>query len=75
MKKILLFALLLLAGSSFGQVALYENFNYTTPGFVGGNLTTSSDAIGSNNWATHSNTASTGTGTIDVIAGSLNYTV
>lgn len=73
MKKILLYTLLLLAGSSFGQVALYEEFNYTTPGFVGGNLTTSSDAIGSNNWATHSNTASTGAGTIDVLAGSLNY--
>lgn len=73
MKKILLYTLLLLAGSSFGQVALYEEFNYTTPGFVGGNLTTASDAIGSNNWATHSNTASTGAGTIDVIAGSLNY--
>jgi len=73
MKRILLFTLLLFTGTSFGQVALYENFNYTTPGFVGGNLTTASDAIGSNNWATHSNTASTGAGTIDVIAGSLNY--
>lgn len=74
MKRILLFTLLLFIGTSFGQVALYENFNYTTPGFVGGNLTTASDAVGSNNWATHSNTATTGTGTIDVLSGSLNYT-
>ena len=73
MKKLYTLLFISIASLSFGQVALYEDFNYTTPGFVGGNLTTASDATGSNNWATHSNTATTGTGTIDVLSGSLTY--
>ena len=72
MKKLYTLALLALSSFSFGQ-ALYEPFVYATPGYIGGNLTTASDATGSNNWATHSNTATTGTGTIDVISGSLSY--
>ena len=58
-----------LTGISFGQVALYEDFNYTVPGFVGGNTNTT-DATGSNNWSTHSNSQ---IGTIDVISGNLTY--
>jgi len=76
MMKKLYFLLIALTATTFtfGQVVLNEGFDYTTPGFVGGNLATSSDAVGSNNWATHSNTATTGTGTIDVLAGTLSYT-
>ena len=36
-------------------------------------MATANDAVGSDNWATHSNTATTGTGTIDVLTGSLSY--
>lgn len=72
MKKLYTLALLAISSFSFGQ-ALYEPFDYATPGYIGGNLTTASDATGSNNWATHSNTATTGTGTIDVLSGSLSY--
>lgn len=72
MKKLLTLVVLLMTTISFSQ-ALYEGFNYTTPGFIGGNLTTATDAIGSNNWVTHSNTVTTGTGTIDVLSGNLSY--
>jgi hypothetical protein len=72
MKKLYTLALLAITSFSFGQ-ALYEPFDYATPGFIGGNLATTTDAIGSNNWATHSNTATTGTGTIDVLSSSLSY--
>lgn len=71
MRKLLMLVVGLMTTLSFGQ--LYEPFNYVTPGYIGGNSTTSSDAIGSNNWLTHSNTATTGTGTIDVLSGSLSY--
>jgi len=71
MKKLYSLLFIALTSFSFGQTALYEGFDYTVPGFVGGNLT-NTDAVGSNNWATHSNLA-TGTGTIDMVAGSLSY--
>ena len=74
MKKLYTLSFILLASLSFGQTLLYENFNYTVPGNIGGSTTTASDATGANNWATHSNTATTGTGTIEVINGSLSYT-
>jgi hypothetical protein len=73
MKKLYTLSFILLASLSFGQTLLYENFNYTVPGNIGGSTTTASDATGANNWATHSNTATSGTGTIDVINGSLSY--
>ena len=69
MKKLLTLAVLLMTTTlSFGQT-LYESFNYTTPGNIGGNTNTT-DAIGSNNWVTQSNAA---TGTIDVLQGNLSY--
>jgi hypothetical protein len=74
MKKLYTLSFILLASLSFGQTLLYEDFNYTVPGYIGGNLATVTDAVGSNNWFTHSNTATTGVGTDDVIAGSLSYT-
>jgi hypothetical protein len=74
MKKLYTLSFILLASLSFGQTLLHEDFNYTVPGFIGGNLTTTSDAVGSNNWFTHSNTLTTGVGTDDVISGSLSYT-
>lgn len=58
---------------SFGQTIFYDGFNYSVPGNIGGNTANSTDGVGSNNWLTHSNTATTGVGTIDVITGSLNY--
>ena len=70
MKKI--YALLFLTTTiSFGQTIFYEGFNYT--GNVGGNLMSASDGVGSNNWFTHSNSTSTGSGTVDVTTGSLSY--
>jgi hypothetical protein len=78
MKKFYTLSFILLATLSFGQALLTETFNYTVPGNVGGNTSTASDAVGSNNWATHSNTSSTTgvglPGTIDVTTGSLSYT-
>ena len=74
MKNILLLSFSFLFSFAFGQTLLYEDFNYTVPGFIGGNLATANDPVGSNNWFTHSNTATTGVGTDDVIAGSLSYT-
>ena len=47
-------------------LALYEDFNYAPPAFIGGNTAIPSS---SNNWVTHSG----GSGTIDVQAGNLNY--
>lgn len=74
MKKIyFLFSMVLITSFSYGQLSLYEDFNYTVGQNVGGNATTTSDAVGANNWATHSNTATTGTGTIDVLSGNLSY--
>jgi hypothetical protein len=69
MKKLFNLLLLLITTISFGQ---YEPFDYTMPGFIGGNLTTT-DTVGSNNWLTHSNALINGTGTIDVLPGSLTY--
>lgn len=68
MKKLYTLLLLVITSMSFGQ-ALLEQFNYTVGGNVGGN-TNATDAVGSNNWATHSNSL---VGTVDVIAGSLTY--
>ena len=74
MKKIYALLFTLTFGCiSFGQTIFYEGFNYTVPGNVGGSTTTSTDAVGSNNWFTHSNTTGVA-GTIDVTTGSLNYT-
>lgn len=74
MKKLYILTVILFTTvTSFGQTIFYEGFNYTSPGNVGGSLATASDAIGSNNWATHSNTATTGTGTVDVLSGTLSY--
>lgn len=72
MKKFYTLSFILLVSLSFGQTLLYENFNYTIPGNVGGNTTTTTDAVGSNNWFTHSNTAGNAT-SIDLTAGSLSY--
>lgn len=67
MYKIYTFISLILSSLSFGQV-LYEDFNYTTPGNIGG---TNSTADGTNNnWTTYSNTQA---GTIDLVNGSLSY--
>ncbi|MBY0487554.1 MAG: T9SS type A sorting domain-containing protein [Flavobacteriaceae bacterium] len=74
MKKIYSLLLIALTSFSFGQTIMYEGFNYTVPGNVGGNLAVATDPVGSNNWFTHSNTATTGTGTIDVQTGNLSYT-
>ena len=73
MKKIYLLAATLFSFMSFGQVILNEDFNYTAGGNIGGNTTTTTDAVGSNNWFTHSNTSGN-SGTIDVLSGNLNYT-
>ena len=72
MKKIYTLGLLLACTLSFGQTIMYEGFNYAVPGFVGGNTTTASDAVGSNSWFTHSNTVGNAT-TIDLSTGSLSY--
>ena len=71
MKKIYSLLFIALTSVSFGQ--FYEGFNYTTPGNIGGATTTTSDATGSNNWLTQSNTVGN-SGTIDVVAGNLSYT-
>ena len=47
---------------------LYEYFNYTVPGNIGGN--TAASGTSNNNWTTHSNSQA---GTIDVLTGSLSY--
>jgi hypothetical protein len=71
-KGILFLSVLILsqAQNLTGQVILYESFDYTVPGYVGGN-----GAVGtsSNNWTTHSVTTGQTT-TIDLYTGSLSYT-
>ncbi len=52
-----------------GQLVLYEDFDYTTPPYIGGNGNSGSS---SNNWTTHSVTAGQTT-TIDVVSGNLSY--
>jgi hypothetical protein len=54
--------------AGWGQPTLYEDFNYTVPGNIGGN--TAASGTSNNNWTTHSNSLA---GTIDVIANSLDY--
>ncbi len=73
MKKLYTLLFIALTSVSFAQVALYEGFNYSVPSNIGGNTTTTTDATGSNNWLTQSNTSGN-SGTIDVISGSLTYT-
>jgi hypothetical protein len=70
MKKLYTLLFIALTSASYGQLVLNETFDYAVPGFIGGNTNTT-DAIGSNNWTTHSNTT---TGTIDLVTGSLSYT-
>jgi Secretion system C-terminal sorting domain len=72
MKKFYTLGLLLISVLSFGQTIMYEGFNYTIPGFVGGNTSMSFDAVGSNSWFTHSNTSGNAT-TIDLSTSSLSY--
>lgn len=72
MKKLYTLSLLMVGALSFGQNILTETFSYAVPGNIGGNTTTATDATGSNNWLTHSNTVGNA-GTIDVISGSLSY--
>lgn len=52
-----------------GQVILYEGFDYTVPGYIGGN---GNQGATSNNWTTHSVTAGQTT-TVDLLAGNLTY--
>ncbi len=52
-----------------GQAILYEDFNYTSPTYIGGNGNAGSS---SNNWTTHSVTSGQTT-TIDVVSGNLSY--
>jgi hypothetical protein len=47
---------------------LYESFDYSVPGNIGGS--TSASGTSNNNWFTHSNSQ---TGTIDVLSGNLSY--
>ena len=76
MKKLLLFKNLMLviflAGMSLAgwSQVLYEDFNYATPAYIGGN---GNAGASSNNWTTHSVTAAQTT-TIDVVDNSLSYT-
>lgn len=69
MKKIYILSLILTCSLSFAQTIMYEGFNYPVGSNVGGNLATG-DAVGNNNWSTHS---TSNTSTIDVISGSLSY--
>jgi hypothetical protein len=64
--------LILCFSTNYGvaQVVLYENFDYTIPGFIGGNGNAGST---SNNWTTHSVTSGQTT-TIDVVAPGLTFT-
>jgi len=77
MKKLLLFKKMIivvllvgLSSAGWAQVLLYEGFDYATPAFIGGN--TDVTGVTSNNWTTHSVTA-THTTTIDIQDGSLTY--
>lgn len=68
MKRIYFFlAMVFVMNGVRGQV--YEDFNYASPGNVGG--TCNPNPCTNNNWTTHS---ASNAGTIDVILGSLNYT-
>jgi hypothetical protein len=77
MKKLLLFKKMIivvllvgLSSAGWAQALLYEGFDYATPAFIGGN--TDVAGVSSNNWTTHSVTA-TQTTTIDIQDGSLTY--
>ena len=76
MKNLLLFKkfiiVILLAGLSsagWAQQVLYEDFNYATPSYIGGN---GAAGTNSNNWTTHSVTSGQTT-TIDIQDGNLTY--
>ena len=72
LKSIVAFSLILVSllfvSKQSGAQALYEAFDYTVGGNIGGNTSSAGGPV--NNWFTHS--AST-TGTIDVLSGSLSY--
>ncbi|MFN8242166.1 MAG: T9SS type A sorting domain-containing protein [Bacteroidales bacterium] len=70
LKNILPLILLACSFSVNAQVILYENFDYTVPGYLGGN---GAAGTSSNNWTTH-NVSAGQTTTIDVLQSSLNYT-
>ena len=72
-KGILFLLILILPGlqNLSAQVILYESFDYTVPGYIGGN--TGATGSSSNNWTTHSVTAGQTT-TIDLLTGNLGYT-
>ncbi|NDB36596.1 MAG: hypothetical protein EB023_14930, partial [Flavobacteriia bacterium] len=59
------------ATAGWGQ-GLYEDFNYSVPGNVGGVLTNTTGGS-SNNWTTHSNTGGN-SNSINLVSGSLNFT-
>lgn len=67
MKNIYTLLVIAISSLSYGQL-LYEDFNYTFPGNIGGNTTTVPET--NNNWTTVNNTQ---VGTIDILNGSLSY--
>ncbi len=76
MKKSLLFksiftilALVFIATGLNAQLVLYEGFDYTIPGYIGGN---GAAGTSSNNWITQ-NVTTGQTTTIDLYSGSLSY--
>ena len=69
MKKIYFLLIAVFCVNGVWGQTLYEDFNYTVGGNIGGNLATSGTT--NNNWTTHSNSLA---GTINVLSGSLNYT-
>ena len=62
--------MLVLNASVVNAQVLYEGFDYTLPGYIGGNGNAGSS---SNNWTTHSITSGQTT-TIDLYSGNLSYT-
>ncbi|MCU0462816.1 MAG: hypothetical protein MUF36_12540 [Bacteroidales bacterium] len=68
--KFLVLLIIMITSVTHAQLVLYEGFDYSLPGYIGGN--TGSTGSSSNNWITHSLTAGQTT-TIDLYSGSLNY--
>jgi hypothetical protein len=67
---VLITLLLVVSTGYVKSQVLYEGFDYTVPGYIGGNGNAGSS---SNNWTTHSVTSGQTT-TIDLYSGSLSYT-
>ena len=65
-----LLALVFIATGLNAQLVLYEGFDYTIPGYIGGN---GAAGTSSNNWTTHSVTTGQTT-TVDLYSGNLSYT-